>query len=69
MADLSVVAVRRVPFRLVEEGIPAEFLRHEGSDDLMESGVHFFFRDVIGDLDIEHDLDVFHKCTDSLLMA
>ncbi len=69
MADLSVVTiviVRGKSGRLVGA---SKLLRHEGVDDLMQPAVDFFFRDVIGDLNIENNLDVFHGCTNSFLIA
>ena len=69
MADLSVMTVRGESQWLIGEGTAAELLCHEGADDLIKSGIYLFLRNVIRDLDIEHNLDVFHKSTDSLLIA
>ena len=35
----------------------------------MEPAIDLFLRDVFGNLDIENNLDVFHKCAAPLLIA
>ncbi len=67
MADLSIVIVGGEAGGILTGCSAAEFLRHERADDLLEAVIDFFFRNMIGHLNVKDDLDVFHGRADSFL--
>ena len=59
MADLSIVIVGGEAGGILTGCSAAEFLRHERADDLLEAVIDFFFRNMIGHLNVKDDLTFF----------